>query len=135
MHFALTIFLLSRQFAEAVAKKLLFAQKAIKDQNCNFSSFENSGQDLVNEVSLMNLVMMMEVMMMIMTMMMEVVIMIMMMIMEVVMMIMIMMTKMIMMIMMIMMMMIMMEVLIMISITLIYCNIILYLSFSKRQTN
>ena len=40
-----------RQFAEAVAKKLLFAQKAFEEQNCNFSSFQNSGEDLSNEVS------------------------------------------------------------------------------------
>ena len=40
-----------RKFAEAVARKLMFAQQVLKDQNCNFSSFENSGEDLINEVS------------------------------------------------------------------------------------
>jgi hypothetical protein len=29
----------------------MFAQQVLKDQNCNFSSFENSGEDLINEVS------------------------------------------------------------------------------------
>ena len=29
----------------------MFAQQALKDQNCNFASFENSGEDLINEVS------------------------------------------------------------------------------------
>ena len=43
--------LFSRKFAEAVARKLMFAQQVLKDQNCNFSTFENSGEDLINEVS------------------------------------------------------------------------------------
>ena len=30
----------------------MFAQQVLKDQNCNFSSFENSGEDLINEVSI-----------------------------------------------------------------------------------
>ena len=38
-----------KKFAEAVARKLMFAQQVLKDQNCNFSSFENSGEDLINE--------------------------------------------------------------------------------------
>ncbi|XP_028404356.1 cingulin-like isoform X2 [Dendronephthya gigantea] len=38
-----------KKFAEAVARKLMFAQQVLKDQNCNFSSFENSGDDLINE--------------------------------------------------------------------------------------
>jgi hypothetical protein len=29
----------------------MFAQQVFKDQNCNFSTFENSGEDLINEVS------------------------------------------------------------------------------------
>ena len=43
--------LVFRKFAEAVARKLMFAQQALKEQNCNFASFENSGEDLINEVS------------------------------------------------------------------------------------
>ena len=30
----------------------MFAQQALKEQNCNFASFENSGEDLINEVSI-----------------------------------------------------------------------------------